>query len=159
MLCFTSFCTGLVVSIPMEDFRRKNLVYSHFHNPCHPLKIISTANVFLSLSYNIQTDFRFLIKDTINKLLVTNILIPVRILWFHTWVAGPTDLCSGHLLGVSVIWFMVEDGLPNPVWSQFAWIKFYCNTVMLIRLYSVYGCVHTVTGLSGSITDLMAYKT
>ena len=78
------------------------------HNTCHLLKIISTANIFHSLSSNIQTYFPFLIKDTINRSLVTNILIPVIILWFHTWVTGPTDPCSGHLLDVSVIWFMIE---------------------------------------------------
>ena len=87
---------------------------------------------------------------------MTNILIPVRILWFHTWVAGPTDLCSGHLLGVSVIWFMVEDGLPNPVWSQFAWIKFYCNTVMPIHWYTAHSCSHAIAVDLCSRRDLTA---
>lgn len=83
ILCLTSFCTVLAVSKLMQDRRRMNLVIHISHNTYHPLKIISTVKFLLSPISNIHTYFPFLMKDTINKLLVTNILIPVIILWFR----------------------------------------------------------------------------
>lgn len=83
------------------------------HNTYHPLEIISTAKISLFPIPNIQMYFPVLIKHTINTLLVTNILIPVIILWFCT----TSYKCYRSLFSASLRYFCemvyVKQGLAN----------------------------------------------